>query len=869
MVEHQPPKWAQKLLLFFLKEELVEEVLGDLDEKFYSQLDKYTLQKARRNYWYQVLNYMRPFAIKFFNSPSMIYDMVKHNFLISSRILWKDKVSSVINIGGLAIGFTVVLLIGLWIRDEFTFNQYHENHGKIVQVLRKNVRQGEIHVNSSLPGQLGLYLQNNFPDIFEEVIMTFFRREEELLLIDEQSYETTGYFFHGNAPQMLSFRILEGSNSFENRNGILLSKSMAQKCFGDQNPIGQTVRFNARNELTVSGVFQDLPQNSTFSDAHFIVSMGLVYSDQNPYVWDNYNINIYAQLQPEIQNDQAGRAIQKVLAQNLEENNRTIDLLLLPMKDWHLNSHFENGVQVKSDQMRMISNIALIGLFVLLLACINFINLNTARFQNRAREVGVKKTLGSLRSQLVAQFLLESFLYAFLAFILSIILVNISLPWFNDVSAKTIRFPWINGWFWLISLGATFMTAILAGSHPAIFLSSFNPIGALKGNLSRGKSGARFRQGLVIFQFTISIILTIGTIAIYQQIQYAKDRPKGYEQDRLLTLKGLSEEYYQKYDLLRAELKRTGVVEEIAEANYPLTTTLGNNDGFRTPEMDTEFNISFNTIFVTPEYGAATQWELVQGRDFSRELGDEFNSIIISESAAKGMELSNPIGQQILSSGFYNYSGQQSFKVIGVVKDMIKGSPYDDPRPLIVFPTTQALRYLFIRIKEGIAFNKAIPKIKEAYNNVLPKNPFNYQFVDNQYLNKFRAEEKMASLASMFTIIALLISALGLFGLSAFIAEKRTKEIGIRKVLGASVFNLWQLLSKDFGLLVLLAFLIALPISIYFLQTWLNDYEYQVPMYWWIYALGGICCLMVTLITVSYHSIKAARSNPIQSLQTE
>lgn len=868
MKDVQPPKWAQKLLLGFLKEELAEEVLGDLDEKFYAVLSSHSTRKAKLNYWFQVFNYFRPFALKHYRSDPIPFSMLKQNFLISYRILLKNKVFSTVNIGGLAIGMTVVFLIGLWIHDEFSFNTRHEHYDRIVQVMRKDFVEGDIRVNSSLVGQAGIYLADNFPHLFDKVAMTFFRSRSQLLTVDRHSYDQDGYFFQPDGPELLSLNMLAGTREgLKDISSILISESLAKKFFGHESPMGQSIQLNSATELTVRGVFEDLPLNSTFGNATFFASMEIIYNEQNPYTWDNYNMKIYALLKPAVKLADASEAIKEVLIANRESSNRRVELFLHPMKDWHLRSEFENGIPVPGQRFQFVKLYGIIGFFVLLLACINFINLNTARYQNRAKEIGVRKTLGSQRSYLIAQFLAESMLYAFGAFCISILAVHLALPWFNGMSDKAIQFPWYQPWFWFATLAFTLFTALLAGLYPALFLSGFSPIKALNGKINQGKGNVRFRQGLVVFQFTISIILIIGTITIHQLIQNAKDRPVGYEQDRLITVRGLSQDYFEKYDLLREELKKTGVVTEMAEANYPLINTLGNNGGFSLPGASQTFDISFNTIYVTPEYGQTTQWELTAGRDFSRELGDESGSIILSESAVQQMGLDNPIGQQIQSRSSFN--GRDQFTIVGVVKDMIKGSPFESAMPLMVFPTKESLRFLFIRIQPEIVFAEALPKIQEAFEGVLPDNPFHYQFVDEEYNTKFRSEERIGSIATLFSFLAILISCLGLFGLSAYMAEKRSKEIGIRKVLGASVMNVWLLLSRDFSLLVVIASLIAVPIAAYFLNGWLQSYEYRIPVFWWIYLIGGIASFVVTILTVSYHALKVSLANPVESLRME
>ncbi|WP_462253528.1 FtsX-like permease family protein [Ekhidna sp.] len=862
----RPPKLAEKFLLLFLKNELAEEVLGDLDEKFYRTIEKRSLRKAKLNYWYQVFNYLRPFAFKLFKSNSILPTMITHNFKISYRILKKNKIFSAINIGGLAMGMIVSILIALWTYDELSFNKHHEHYDSIVQVLRKDTEDGEIEVNSSLVSKLGGHLKETYPTLFERVTITFFRNQQLVVSVGKQSLERTGYFFTSDAPELFSLEMAAGQPDLGTKESILLSESLAKMLFRDKNPIGEFVKINTRTQLIVNGVYKDIPLNSTFGDMEFMLSMDLVYNEESPATWDNYNTKVFAQLNDGIELEEAAEIIKDALNNNMPEGSRPTDLLLIPMKDWHLNSTYQDGKQVASSRMTLIKLYMAIGVFVLLLACINFMNLNTARYQNRGKEVGIRKTVGSQRKQLVSQFLSESILYASVSFIISIVVTWLIIPWFNEISDKDLTLPWDMPLFWISGILFTLFAALIAGSYPAAFLSSFNPLKALGGTLKQGKASIRLRQVLVVFQFAISILLMIGTFTVHHQIQHAKARPVGYDQEDLITLRGRSGEYYEKFDVLRSEIIRTGMAENMASANYPLMNTLGNNGGFRLEGTDDVYPFSFNTIFVTSEYGKTTKWELVAGRDFSKDYGAETNNIILSESAIAKMGLEDPIGKRLLSRR--GMRGRKELTIIGVVKDMIKGSPYDPPKPLMVF-ISDSEHYSFIRIKKGASYVEALPKIQEAFQKVLPDHPFNYEFVDNEFARKFRDEEKIGSLATLFSGLAILISCLGLFGLSAFMVEQRTKEIGIRKVLGASVSNLWRLLSKDFSILVIISCLFAIPVASYALNGWLENYEYRIEITWWMYALASFFGFLIAFFTVSYHSLKASFSNPVNALRSE
>ncbi|MFK7952614.1 MAG: FtsX-like permease family protein, partial [Ekhidna sp.] len=639
--------------------------------------------------------------------------------------------------------------------------------------------------------------------------------------------------------------------------------------FAGKIPLGERVQINTSAPLLVSGVYKDLPLKSSFADMEWMLSMGLIYNEDSPATWGNYNTKIYAQLNEGIKVEEASELIKDELNKNTSSDRGPRDLLLIPMKDWHLKDNFEDGIQKASSRMTFVKLYGVMGVFVLLLACINFMNLNTARYQLRGKEVGIRKTVGSRRKQLVSQFLSESVLYSSISFVLAILIVLLTIPWFNGISDKDLTLPWSNLMFWGAGVLFTLFSALIAGSYPAFLLSSFSPLKALVGAIKQGKSNVRLRQALVVFQFAISILLIIGTFTVHKQIQHAKARPVGYDQSELIMVRGRSGDYYKKFDLVREEVLRTGYVEDMASANYPLMNTLGNNDGFRLEGNDDEYAISFNTIYVTPEYGKTTKWELLDGRDFSRVDGDEAQNVIISQSAAEEMDLENPVGKRLIASENFGWKNRgRSYNIIGVVKDMIKGSPYESPRPLMLF-YSDSEGYSYIRMKKGVSYIEAIPKIQEAFQEVLPEHPFNYEFVDDQFSRKFRDEEKVGSLATFFSVLAILISCLGLFGLSAFVVEQRTKEIGIRKVLGASVPSLWRLLSKDFTLLVLIASVIAIPVSTTVLNGWLENYQYRIELEWWMFAIAALGGLTIALLTVSFHSLKASAANPVKSLRSE
>jgi putative ABC transport system permease protein len=763
----------------------------------------------------------------------------------------------------------VAMMIGLWVYDEFAFNKHHENYATIAQVYRKEIWQGEIEANTHLTTGLGTLLKTEYSLHFKNVMMVVAQTEERVIASGENKFTQSGYFMQPEGADMLTLKMIHGSRQgLKDTKSIFLSATLAEKLFPDTDPINQTVKMDAKWDLQVTGVYEDLPKNSEFSEATYFAPLDL-YLDGwgNLNTWDNSNMYIYVQIHPGGSFEKISEVIENAMLAHVPEEHAKIkpEIFLHPMKDWHLNSEFKNGVLVTSKRMMMIWYYGAIGAFVLLLACINFMNLSTARSEKRAKEVGIRKTIGSQRAQLIQQFFSETLLVAIIAFVLSLFIVQLSLPWFNSVADKMISLPLTKPTFWLACIGFAVFTGLLAGSYPALYLSSFKPVKILKGTFKAGRLAALPRRILVVVQFTVSITLAIGTIIVSQQIQYAKNRPVGYSREGLISLRTASPEYKGKYLALRTELINTSFVEDIAEANYAVTDTRGWNDGF--VWRDQKFEPSFNTIYVTHEYGKTIGWEFVDGRDFSREFPTDLSGIVINESALKIMGLQNPVGESLT----WTEDGLDigTYKILGVVKDMVKGSPYEPTDPSIIFLSENDMQWLYIKIKPSVSPHEALSKIKTAINGIAPSAPFDYTFVDQAYDTKFHAEEQIGKLATIFSVLALLISCLGLFGLASFVAEQRTKEIGIRKVMGASVVNLWRMLAKDFVVLVVIASLIAIPIAYHFLKEWLQQYQYRTEISWWTFLVTSIGALIVTLLTVSFQSVKAALMNPVNSLKSE
>lgn len=807
--------------------------------------------------------------------------MIKSYFKIAWRNLVSNKASSLINIGGLAIGITIALLNGLWVWDELSFNKYHDNYARITQVMTTGTdTEDGPFVNNSLPYPLATALNNDYKDNFKHIVRASWAKEY-ILSAGEKKVSRNGMFMDEGAPEMLTLKMLSGERSgLNDPYSIMLCASAAKALFDGADPVGRTIMLNNKTSMNITGVYEDLPLNTQFKDVKFI-STWKYWVSQNEWVekralndWNNNFIKLYAEIKPGADIAAVNDHIKNVVLENVRgvekfkhQVKRNVRAFLHPMSAWHL---YPKAMTTPADgPVRMVWVIGIIGTFVLLLACINFMNLSTARSEKRARETGIRKALGSMRKQLIFQFFSESFLVVILAFALACLLITMLLPWFNDLAAKQIHMIWNNAYFWLMSAGFIIITAVLAGSYPALYLSSFKPIKVLKGTYRAGRFAAIPRKAMVVMQFTISIALVISTIVISRQVSYTKDRPVGYTREGLLMLEMKSDDFNGKYDLLRTSLLNTGMVEEIAESMGKVTELWSNNQGFdwvgRTPAQDE----SLGTIAITHEYGKTVGWQFIAGRDFSRDLAGDSSGVVINETAAQYLALPNPVGETITWK--WRENPPYPYKVLGVIKDMVMSSPYKPVEPSLYFvkALNGGVNWIDIRVKPGVTMSKALPAIEDVFKKIIPSAPFDYKFADEEYAAKFIAEERFGTLVTFFSILAIFISCLGLFGLSAFTAEQRTKEIGVRKVLGASIFNIWRLLSKDFALLVLIALLMAIPVAYYFMHNWLDNYPYRTTLSWWIFAVSGAGALIITLLTVSFQSIKAAVVNPVKSLKMD
>jgi ABC-type antimicrobial peptide transport system permease subunit len=789
--------------------------------------------------------------------------MFKNYFKTAWRNITRTIGYSILNVTGLAIGMAVALLIGLWVYEQYSFDKFLPEYQSVYRVQRNFNSNGDTLTFQTTSLKLADALRTQIPEI-EYVAESDWTGNHGLIVGDRKLY-VNGAIAGTDILKIFQYSFIKGNanTAFRDPYSIVLTQSLAKSFFGNEDAMNKLVRFDNAHDLKVTGVIKDVPENASFS-FKYIVPSSYSYA-VNPQMkkdglssFGNNNLQIFVKLKPGVNYAQVAPKIRNI--EHTEEGNINATssyITFQPMERWHLYSNYVNG-QDTEGFLSYVKMFSIIGLLVLIIACINFINLTTARSEKRAKEVGVRKAIGSQRKDLIIQFLIEAFLLTTIAFVFALLFSKLALPAFNTLTETHITIPFGNIFFWLIMLGCLFVTALLAGSRPAFYLSSFNPVKVLKGTAQAGKSSLS-RKVLVVIQFSCSIALIISTVIIYQQIQYAKNRPTGYSLDRLLTT-NMNDDLYKNFTALKNELTQKGIVSSITTATSPATDVWWHSDVDQWPGKNPGETVEMGTIFVSEDYFKTVGMRISEGRSFSNAY--DSTSVIFNEAAIKRLRLKNPVGQKITWQ-------DKQFTIAGVAKDALMISPFKAADPTMFYCSSQPQNIMLYKLSPNIKTQDAITKLITIFNKYDPAYPYDYSFSDEQYASKFNLEKLIGKLAGLFAVLAILISCLGLFGLAAYVAEQRTKEIGIRKVLGASVQQVWVLLSKDFIVLVLISCLIAAPISFYFLHNWLMNYDYRIKIGAGVFVLGGLIALLITIITVSFQAIKAAIANPVKSLRTE
>lgn len=786
--------------------------------------------------------------------------MLKNFFLVALRTIQKNGFYSFINIAGLSIGIACSILILLWVGHELSWDNFHESKDRISRVYISGMGDSEMYTQMAVPLPLWEEFKENEAGI-KHVAPTNWGATYLLSYGNQRLYKR-GYYAGDDFLKMFSFDIVKGSdNQLDDPTTIVLTESAAASLFGDEEPIGKVVRVDDKNDLTVTAIVKDPPTNSTF-DFECLIPF-TTYMSVEPWVkdclsrWGNNSFNMYVEFEQGVNPEEVESRVKDVIKKNNPDEE--VEVTFLPMERWRLYSEFKNGKSV-TGLIMYVRTFSTIAIFILVIACINFTNLATARSEKRAREVGIRKSIGCRRKELIAQFMGETFLTAIVSFMIAIGLVEVSLPFYNILVDKKLAINYGNPEWYAAAFGLIFVTSLLAGSYPSLYLSSFQPAAVLKGRMQSGKRGEIPRKVLVTLQFFFSIFLIIATTVIYFQLDHLKNRPTGFDAHNLLTVPATGD-VGKNFDVIKNELLIRNLADAVTTSSSPITAIYQFNGGLEWSGKREDQRRGFATVGVNYDYTKTMGIRIIQGRDFSTEFNDS-TSVLINEAAAAYMGLEEPIGEELLFHGI-NYT------VVGVVEDVVMISPTRsvDPGIFIFDPTWKS--DVTIRLASHTGASALLPEVERIFSKYNPSHPFTYRFADEEFALKFQSIERIGDLSNLFSMLAILISCLGLFGLSAFTAEQRTKEIGIRKVLGATIGNVVVLISRDFTLLVIAAFLFAAPFGVWFMNDWLSKYEYRITIPWWFIAFAGGLALFLSLFVVSFQALKAAIANPANSLRTE
>lgn len=880
-----PPKLAQQFLLWFLRDDLAEEVLGDLDEQFYTVLEETSTVRAKVNYWYQVFHYLRPFAIRNLKStyyPNH-YTMYRSYFKVGWRNLVRHKMYSSIKIGGLALGIAACLLITLFIQHELSYDKHYSDGDRIYRVIGVYNIKGEILKNTYFPAVMASVLKDDFSEVeatghfISSELMggesQVLRRADKVENIHEEGfiYADQGlldilqpHFVNGNLSQVLN-----------EPNTIAISKSKAEKYFPNEDPLGKTLILNddETQPYIIRGVFEDFPTTSHFQYDFLLTITGTESFTGDHTTWRRNIYHTYIKVQPGTDAMLLASKLTEGIVKtymlsgwreggmvNAEELANNVTLELQPISDIHLRSAgIHDGLN--HGDIRFVWLLGTIAGFILIIACINFINLSTAKSANRAKEVGLRKVVGSFRINLINQFLTESVLFSFLSFILALLLSWLLLPYFNELAAKSLVFPWKEwGLFPLIVTAAVFV-GILAGLYPSLYLSGFKPIQVLKGGVSRGSKSSKMRSILVIFQFTTSTILIIGTFIIYQQLDFILNKDVGFDKEQVLLIQGANT-MGEQLPTFKNELLKLADVENVSVSDYlPIAGAKRNgNSLWKEGRKEVDSPVGGQIWFVDHDYIKTMGMDIVEGRDFNTAIASDSQAVIINQTMSKELGLDDPIGQEITNGG-------QAMQVIGVVEDFHFESLTENIRPLCLAIGNSAS---VVSVKVNNAdISQVIEGVSSVWDRFSPNEAFRYTFLDESFARMYTNVQRMGRIFTSFAVLAIIIACLGLFALSAFMIEQRSKEISIRLVLGASLNSIFRLLTQNFLILVLISLVIAIPIAWYMMQQWLEDYQYRIQISWDVFLLAGLVAVLISILTISYQSIRAALINPVNNLRSE
>ncbi|GAB2972646.1 ABC transporter permease [Mucilaginibacter puniceus] len=787
--------------------------------------------------------------------------MIKNYIKIAWRNLFRNKGFSLTNLLGLTIGITCTILIGLWVQDEINYNKFHANYNNIYQLKANRNFNNQIQTDGNMVLPLAAELQEKLPQIKSAVAMS--HRQPHVLTYGDAKLKKLGYNVSDHFFDIFSWTFIKGNaaTAITDPSSIVLTQSAAKTLFGNDDPINKTLRIDNERDIKVTAIIADPPGNSTFHFDYIMPFNKNGESYKNAMAeWRMFSYDVFIQTQDGANIAMLEKNINDIHYQHNTEDKKVSTYFTFPMEKWRLYSEFKEGKNT-GGMIEYVRLFTIIALIILLIACVNFMNLSTARSEKRAKEVGVRKTLGSGKKQLVLQFFFESLILVFIAFIFSIGVVYLVLPTFNTLIDKQLSLPILQPVFWLGASAIILFTGIIAGSYPALYLSSFNPVKVLKGTFLPGKAALLPRRILVVAQFGISILLISATIIIYQQIQHTKDRHIGYDPDNLITISGTADTQ-KNFEVIKQELINTGMVNSLTRTFSPVTDIWAREPGPDYEGKPVDQSILFAIQAADVDLAKTFGIKMLVGRDFTGAPADS-NAIIINKAAVEAMGLKNPLGMALR-----NKSGTPHI-VIGVTDNVIMGSPYEPVDPMVIYHDSQQSSAINIRLNPSVQPQEALSSIETIFKKYNPAYPFEYKFIDQEFGKKFLTEELVSKITNIFAGLAIFICCIGLAGLVSFTIEKRIREIGIRKVLGATVQQLLILISKEFLKLVLIAFVIAVPLTWWFMSDWLAKYTYHIQLNVWLFAAVGIIILLLTLLVVSLNTMKAAITNPVKSLRSE
>jgi ABC-type antimicrobial peptide transport system permease subunit len=789
--------------------------------------------------------------------------MIKNYLKITWRNLLRHKAFSLINIAGLAIGMASSALIILWIQNEVSFDQFHTKKARLYSVYNRSVFDGKLWCWNTTPKVMAKTLKQDYPQI-EGVSRT--NGCNFLFTVGNKHINVQGNFTDPGFLTMFSFPLIKGNvNSALNTvHDMVITEKLSKKLFGNENAMGKTIKIDSNAYFTVTGVLKDLPNNTQFNFEYLMPWSYLKKIGGDDQGWGNNSIQTWALLKPGVTEAEANHSIVNITRSH--SNIKDIDVFLHPSSKWRLYSEFDQKGKVSGGRIVTIRIFALIATFILLIACINFMNLSTARSEKRAREVGIRKVVGALRGSLIYQFLGESILIALIAGIIAIVVVQLSLPGFNKLTQKELFIPYSNPYFWLAALSFILFTGVISGSYPALYLSSFKPVSVLKGTFRAANALITPRKLLVVVQFTFAVVLIVCTIIIRQQLQYAQDRETGYKKDNLVYVM-LTGDMQKNYQSIKNELVSIGAATSVTKTSAPITQGWSDSWDFKWDGKDMSKKIDFNIFNTDGGLVKTMGLKIIAGRDIDVKIyPTDSMAMILNETAVKTMGFKNPIGQIVKNGTAGNYD---NWHVVGVVKDFILQSPYEPVKAMIIQGPKSWFNFIHFKLNNAHTTAENLKLAEKVFKKYNPDYPFEYNFVDEDYARKFGDEQRTGTLASLFAGLTIIISCLGLFGLATYMAQNRIKEIGVRKILGASVTGVTALLSKDFLKLVMISFAIATPIAYTAMYKWLSGYTYRISISIWVFVLTALLTVIISLITVSFQAVKAALANPVKSLRSE